>query len=86
MENEYDVFISYSRKDSELVLDIASKFSAEGYNVWIDRDGIESGDAFKSVIVKAIKRSKLFLFFSSKTANASPWTVKEVNMAVHLKN
>lgn len=85
MEKEYDIFISYSRKDSELVLDIASKFSAEGYNVWIDRDGIESGDAFKSVIVKAIKRSKLFLFFSSKTANESPWTVKEVNMAVHLK-
>lgn len=85
MENEYDIFISYSRKDSEVVLDLANKFTGEGYNVWIDRDGIESGDAFKSVIVKAIKRSKLFLFFSSKTANASPWTVKEVNMAVHLK-
>lgn len=85
MENEYDIFISYSRKDSELVLDLANKFTGEGYNVWIDRDGIESGDAFKSVIVKAIKKSKIFLFFSSKTANASPWTVKEVNMAVHLK-
>lgn len=85
MGNEYDIFIIYPRKDPELVLDIASKFTEEGYNVWIDRDGIESGDAFKSVIVKAIKKSKIFLFFSSKTANASPWTVKEVNMAVHLK-
>ena len=85
MDNEYDVFISYSRKDSELVLGIANKLTECGYNVWIDQDGIESGDAFKSVIVKAIKRSQLFLFFSSKTANESPWTVKEVNMAVHLK-
>ena len=85
MDNEYDVFISYSRKDSEQVLGIANKLTECGYNVWIDQDGIESGDAFKSVIVKAIKRSQLFLFFSSKTANESPWTVKEVNMAVHLK-
>lgn len=85
MDNEYDIFISYSRKDSKLVLGIANKLSECGYKVWIDQDGIESGDAFKSVIVKAIKKSNLFLFFSSKTANASIWTVKEVNMAVHLK-
>lgn len=85
MEQEYDVFVSYSRKDSEQVLAIAKKLTEEGYNVWIDQDGIESGDAFKSVIVKAIKKSKIFLFFSSKTANESLWTVKEVNMAVHLK-
>lgn len=85
MDNEYDIFISYSRKDSEQVHDIANKLSGDGYRVWIDKDGIESGDAFKSVIVKAIKRSKVFLFFSSLTANESPWTVKEVNMAVYLK-
>ena len=29
MENEYDIFISYPRKDSELVLDIASKCTEE---------------------------------------------------------
>ena len=85
MDNEYDIFISYSRKDSDLVLDIANKLLDDGYNVRIDKDGIESGDAFKSVIVKAIKKSKVFLFFSSKTANESPWTVKEVNTAVYLK-
>jgi formylglycine-generating enzyme required for sulfatase activity len=88
MANEqktYDIFISYSRKDTEQVLEIANKLSGEGYNIWIDRDGIESGDAFKAVIVKAIKNSKIFMFFSSKSANTSPWTVKEVNMAVYLK-
>ena len=88
MANEqktYDIFISYSRKDTEQVLEIANKLSGEGYNIWIDRDGIESGDAFKAVIVKAIKNSKIFMFFSSKSANTSPWTAKEVNMAVYLK-
>lgn len=29
MENEYDIFISYSRKESKLVLDLANKFTEE---------------------------------------------------------
>lgn len=82
---EYDIFVSYSRKDTDQVQEVVGKLTDQGFNVWIDRDGIESGDAFKSVIVKAIKNSKIFLFFSSATANESPWTVKEVNMAVFLK-
>ncbi len=83
--NQYDVFISYSRKDSDVVLPIVKKLEDNGLSVWIDRDGIESGDAFKSVIVRAIKNSDVFLFFSSKNSNQSPWTIKEVNTAVHLK-
>lgn len=30
-------------------------------------------------------QSKTLIFFSSNSSNASPWTVKEVNTAVHLK-
>ena len=82
---EYDVFISYSRKDSEQVLSVVRELQKRGFTTWIDKDGIESGDAFKSVIVRAIKNSDIFLFFSSSSSNASPWTVKEVNTAVHLK-
>ena len=51
MDKEYNEFISNSRKDSGLVLEIAEKLTESGYNVWIVQDGIESGDVFKSVIV-----------------------------------
>ena len=85
MDKKYDIFISYSRKDSELVLSVVKQLQERGFTIWIDKDGIESGDAFKSVIVRAIKNSDVFLFFSSKASNESPWTVKEVNTAVHLK-
>ena len=85
MDYKYDAFISYSRKDSEIVLPIVERLQKEGFNVWIDMDGVESGDAFKSVIVEAIKESKTFLFFSSKNSLESPWTVKEVNVAVLVK-
>ena len=82
---KYDVFISYSRKDSEVVTRFAKEISAAGYSVWMDVDGIESGDEFKKKIVSAIKESQIFVFFSSKFSNMSPWTVKEVNVAVNLK-
>lgn len=80
-----EIFISYSRKDSEQILPIVKNLKERGFSIWIDKDGVESGDAFKSVIVRAIKNSDVFLFFSSKSSNESPWTVKEVNTAVHLK-
>ena len=84
-DNRYDIFVSYSRKDSTRVQNIAKELQSKGYKIWIDKEGIESGDAFKAVIVKAIKKAGVFLFFSSIEANKSPWTVKEVNVAVYLK-
>lgn len=79
----HDIFISYSRKDSNIVDEFVNRLEAEGFRVWIDRDGIESGDAFKKVIVKAIKESSIVAFFSSEYSNSSPWTAKEINIAVH---
>lgn len=79
----HDIFISYSRKDSKIVDEFVGRLEAEGFRIWIDRDGIESGDAFKRVIVRAIKESAIVFFFSSEYSNTSPWTAKEINIAVH---
>lgn len=80
-----DVFISYSRQDIQFVHIFLSLFKENEINYWIDIDGIYSGDAFKKVITKAIKASKVFLFFSSKASNNSEWTAKEINLAVLFK-
>ena len=79
----HDIFISYSRKDTNIVDEFVDRLEAEGFRIWIDRDGIESGDAFKRVIVRAIKESSIVVFFSSEYSNTSPWTAKEINIAVH---
>ena len=84
-DRRYDIFVSYSRKDSNRVQTIVNELQNNGYKIWIDKEGIESGDAFKAVIVKAIKKAEVFLFFSSLEASKSSWTVKEVNVAVYLK-
>ena len=68
---DYDVFISYSRRDTTKVTPIVNFLLENGVKVWIDKDGSESGDAFKSVIVSAIDNASPFLFFSSVASNES---------------
>ncbi len=42
---KYDVFISYSRKDKKIVSKFITTLKNRGYRLWMDVDGIESGDA-----------------------------------------
>ena len=79
---EYDIFISYSRADTQIVDQFVTKLTDAGYRVWIDRDGIDGGDQFKTKIVRAIKGSALVVFFSSANSNASKWTVKEISYSL----
>ena len=81
--NKYDIFISYSRHDTNIVNEIVSILEHEGFKIWIDKNGIESGDAFKRVIVEAIEQSSCVLFFSSIASNNSKWTAKEIGVAVY---
>lgn len=78
---KYDIFISYSRRDSEVVERFCSVLEVIGLTYWIDREGI-GADAFKEVIVDAIENSRLFIFFASQHSNKSPWTSKEIGIAV----
>jgi O-acetyl-ADP-ribose deacetylase (regulator of RNase III) len=77
-----DIFISYSRKDTEIVKAIYEWLERTGYKCWLDIDGMFSGVSYKKVIVDAIKRSKVLLFVSSENSNKSRNVVSEVSVAV----
>jgi hypothetical protein len=48
METKYDVFISYSRKDLELVKEIKAEIDClVGIDCWMDLDVIESDKQFE---------------------------------------
>ena len=79
---QYDVFVSYSRKDKKSVMDFCEELSKAGISYWLDKDGISNGEQFKSVIVKAIEESAVFVFCSTVNSNASDWTAKEIGIAV----
>ena len=76
------IYFSYSRKDKAIINRFVQQLRADGFSVWIDFDGIYSGEQFKGRIVKAIENSKVFLFFSSKSSNESPWTAREIAIAI----
>ena len=87
----YDVFISYSRKDyvdeknvvlpESVVTKITELFEANGITYWFDQKGEYSGEAFAPMIARFIKSSKIFLFISSENSNASVWTSNEIAVA-----
>lgn len=77
-----EVFISYSRKDTDTVKLIYEKLEKNGVKCWLDKDGMYSGISFKKVIVDAIKQSKILLFASSENSNLSRNVISEVSIAM----
>ena len=85
MNELYDIFISYSSKDSHIVHDYAKYLEKAGYQVWYDVKGLYTGAQFSQEIVNAIENSKLFIFFSSENSNKSEWTKGEILTAQKFK-
>jgi len=94
------IFISYKRTDKDKVFAIRDDIKqATGIESWIDLNGIESGDLFEQVIIKAIRNCDIVLFMMSKNSVAPyidpetgekdvevlTWTAKEVKVARTLK-
>jgi TolB-like protein/Tfp pilus assembly protein PilF len=76
-----DIFISYSRRDSEQALSLAERLRASGMTVWIDQHGIEVATSWSKEIVDAIESSKVFVILLSRSSLASANVVKELSIA-----
>lgn len=55
------VFISYVRKDHELVNRLCADFDRHGVNYWLDRNDIRPGNRWKDAIREAIRQGKFFI-------------------------
>jgi hypothetical protein len=77
-EYKYDVFISYSRKDTKIADKICEAFYKAGITYFIDRVGISGGVEHPEMLVQAIRESKVFLFLASKNAYESKFTPSEI--------
>lgn len=79
------VFISYARKDIELVAPFVEKINKEiGDVCWFDKNAVESGDLFENKIKTAIQKAKVVLFFYSRESLVSEWTYREMMYAHEL--
>lgn len=82
---KYDVFISYSRKDTVIADRICSAFDKAGISYFIDRQGIGGGFEFPTILAENILDSRIFLFLGSKNSYDSKFTNNEILFAFNKK-
>ena len=82
---KYDVFISYSRKDTAIADKVCAAFDKVGISYFIDRQGIGGGFEFPRVLAENIIGSQLFLLLASENAYASKFTTNEIVFAFNKK-
>ena len=90
---QYDVFISYARKDyvdesnhinpRSIICTIQHALNEAGLTYWIDKEGLKPGESFSEKIANQIENCKVFLLVSSSHSNQSKWVVNEVATAHH---
>lgn len=85
MDKKYDVFISYSRKDTKIANKICNALDKAGISFFIDRQGISGGMEFPVVLANAICNSSIFLFLGSKSSYKSKFTINEITFAFNKK-
>jgi WD40 repeat protein len=76
-----DVFVSYSRRDSEFVGHLVDSITARGKQVWLDTEGIADAEVFPEAIKRAIEGSDAFVFVITPSAVESAYCENEVEYA-----
>lgn len=79
---KYDVFISYSKKDVQIIDRIEKELLHHGITYFIDRNNINPGEDFAEVITKSLIESEIMLFVWSENSNQSRETANEVALAI----
>ncbi len=76
-----DIFISYSRQDSEQANLLSELLASAGLSVWIDQSGIDVATSWSGEIVDAINECKAFVVLLSPSSMESHNVMKEVSLA-----
>src|SRR5215203_4989976 len=72
-EFKYDVFLSHSSKDKDVVRELAERLKADGVRVWFDEWIIKPGDAIGIKINEGLRDSRVLVLSISANASESDW-------------
>ena len=78
---KYDVFISYSSKDSGVAFDVCAMLEAAGLTCWIAPRNVYGGKSYAREIIEAITESQIVLFIFSSYSNCSSHVESEIDIA-----
>ncbi|BAY72553.1 TIR domain-containing protein [Trichormus variabilis] len=79
-----DVFISYSRADSDFARKLNDTLQIQNKTTWFDQESIASGTNFEQEIYRGIESANNFLFIISPKSLSSPYCTTEVEYAMNL--
>ncbi|MFN3912008.1 toll/interleukin-1 receptor domain-containing protein [Hyphomonas sp.] len=80
-DSQAPVFVSYARRDGEIVYPLVAEVEAAGRPVWIDRDHIHAGGHWAGMIVRAIRDSDTFCLMCSAESFQSDNVRREIYIA-----
>ncbi|MHB8597613.1 MAG: toll/interleukin-1 receptor domain-containing protein [Ktedonobacteraceae bacterium] len=74
-------FISYSRANSVIVLQLKSDLEAQGFDIWIDREKILPGNSWQVALRDAIRAAMAVLYIATPEALDSKYVIDELSIA-----
>jgi hypothetical protein len=77
MYRQEDIFVSYSHKDTALVLACKKAYEALGLNILIDEDDLRSGQVWNDELMNLIDRASIFQLFWSQNSSQSKYCRQE---------
>jgi hypothetical protein len=81
MVKKFDVFISHSSKDRELVENILNTLEENGLKCWISSRDIMISQDYQAAIIEGLENSKMIIVVLTENANASRDVFKEIACA-----
>jgi hypothetical protein len=75
------IFLSYSRKDRELVLDVLEHLKVFGHSITVDVESVVPGQNFRKVLSDGLRNSEVFVVFLSENSMTSPPVLSEIGAA-----
>jgi hypothetical protein len=80
--SQHDVFLSYSRKDTDVMRRLLQDLRTQGLTVWVDETGLEPGTpAWESAVGNAIENARSMVVILSPDAKESTWVGRELSYA-----
>ena len=76
-EFPFDVFLSHSSKDRDVVRVVAERLRADGLRIWFDLWEIRPGDSIPSKIEEGLEHSRVLVLCMSANAFGSDWAKLE---------
>jgi TIR domain len=81
LDNEYDVFVSYSRHDGALVDAVGGMLQLGDRRVFWDKNGIAAGSEWEPALEDALKRSAMVVVLWCCKSAESDWVAREIRLA-----